>query len=270
MVSVRATSRGFQRRRALTLIELLVVVAILAILMGILLTTLGKVRESARSVLCKNKLQTVAQRFQLFADDFGHPDRGRESAQLGDKQFRIEDFQDSIYGTEEFYRPSITKLGTEPIDTRKNPLVCPDGPRELSRINSPQPAEDTIAPLANVSVGFNMRLHRASVRLTNGNFEVDVLRDVTLTARILDHPWTPLAFDVDGASAQNRPQRVLPFYSAPPVESAGLYASGKLWFPSARHGGMVHAAFIGGHVWSARRPASAPNWDWGYQPPPDE
>jgi len=252
------------------LIELLVVVGILSVLASILLTTLAKVRESARSVLCKNKLQGVAQSFQLFADDYGHPDRGRESARLGGNRFRLEDFQDSLYQTEEFYRTSIEDLGEIPLDPRKQPLVCPDGPRELARENSPDPAEDTITPLAAVSVGLNMRLHRASVRIVKGPLEIDALVDVTLDPRVINHPWTPLAFDVDGQAARPRSQPVLPFYSAPPTERTGMYASGNFWFPAARHAGQVHAAFIGGHVWSAREPAKAGDWDWAYQPPPDQ
>ncbi len=263
-------ANGRCHRPALTLVELLVVIAILSILMSILLTTLGRVRSSAKSVLCKNKLQGVAQSFQLFADDYGHADRGRESEKLGPNRFRLEDFQDSLYGTEEFFKPSINQLGTTAYDASKQPLICPDGPRGLARESSPQPAADTITPLANVSIGFNMRLHRASVEITFGASSFHALRDVTLSPRVLEHPWTPLAFDVDGAAAQSRPQPLLPFYSAPAAEPDGLYASDNFWFPSDRHAGMVHAAFIGGHVWSARNPKMAPDWNWGYQPPPDE
>jgi prepilin-type N-terminal cleavage/methylation domain-containing protein len=270
MAQARNTFSNRRTRSALTLLELLVVVAIMSILLGILVTTLGKVRESARSVLCKNKLQGVAQSFQLFADDYGHPDRGRESAKLGANQFRLEDFQDSLYETEEFFKLPPGQFGTIPLDARKQPLICPDGPKGLARDSSFQPAEDTITPLSSVSIGFNMRLHRASVKVAIGPTQIDVLRDVTLTARVLEHPWTPLAFDVDGAIAQARPQPLVPFYSAPSVEPDGMYANDAFWFPAKRHSGMVHAAFIGGHVWSAREPRMAPDWNWSYQPPPDK
>jgi len=266
----RISHKDRRRPTGLTLIELLVVTAILAILMGILATTLRQVRSAARAVICKNKLQGVTQRFQLFADDYGHADRGRESAALGPNRFRIEDFQDSLYGTEEFCPRSLENLGTTPLEAADQPLICPVGPRSLARENTPQPAEDSIKPLANVSVAFNMRLHRASVRVQHGSMSLDVLRDVTLTSRVLDHPWAPLAFDVDGAAARNRSEPILPFYSAPPVDATGLYAGGRFWFPAARHGGKVHAAFIGGHVWSAPDPAGAADWDWAYQPPPEE
>jgi prepilin-type N-terminal cleavage/methylation domain-containing protein len=275
MASDTVTTSQHQRavpgrsRWGFTLLELLVVVAIVGVLMSILATTLGRVREAARAVHCKSKLQTVAQSFQLFADDYGQAERGRESERLGPNRFRIEDFQDSLYQTEEFYRIDPGNLGPRPYDTGAHPLICPDGPRELAREASAQPAEDSITPLENVSVGFNMRLHRASVRVQHGAIEFDVLRDVTLSVRVLDHPWTPLAFDVDGAAARRRADPVLPFYSAPPIEATGMYAGGNFWFPSNRHAGQVHAAFLGGHVWSAREPERAADWDWAYQPPAD-
>ncbi len=262
--------RHQHKRPALTLIELLVVMAIMSILLSILLTTLGKVRESARSVLCKNKLQGVSQSFQLFASDYGHANRGRESERLGAHQFRLEDFQDSLYRTEEFFKNPGGPLGTIPLGAHEQALICPDGPKGLARNNTPQPAEDTLTPLSSVSIGFNMRLHKANVKIAIGPTEINVLRDVTLTPRILGHPWTPLAFDVDGAAARAKPDPLLPFYSAPSVEPDGLYANDAFWFPSRRHSGMVHAAFIGGHVWSARDAKMAPDWNWSYQPPADE
>ncbi len=57
-------------RRAFTLIELLVVIAIVAVLIGILLPTLGQARLSARSLVCLSKLKTIGAGVSLYFNDF--------------------------------------------------------------------------------------------------------------------------------------------------------------------------------------------------------
>ena len=240
--------------------------AILAVLMGIMLATLGRVRQATRSFFCKNKLQTVVQRFALFSDEYGHEDRGRDSAQLGPNRFRIEDFQERVYGIDEFY-DGPKRLGAPiPFDPHDQPLMCPEGPHELGRRPGKlSGSQSGVAPKGNVSVAFNMRLF-AATRIIGSRITP---APVTLTPRILDRPWVPLVFDVDGAYAVNVLHRD-PFFSAPAAgKTRGLYAGNRFWFPSLRHGGQLHAGFIGGHVWSSPAPARAVGWDWQYQPPPD-
>lgn len=62
--------RNKSRSRGFTLIELLVVVAIIALLIAILLPSLGKARQKAKDVQCKASLHGFSNAFAIYAAEF--------------------------------------------------------------------------------------------------------------------------------------------------------------------------------------------------------
>ena len=60
------------RKKDFTLIELLVVIAIIAILAGMLLPALGKVKGTARTIQCTSNEKSIGLLIQMYAEDFGY------------------------------------------------------------------------------------------------------------------------------------------------------------------------------------------------------
>jgi len=66
---------GQRARRAFTLIELLVVIAIIALLIGILLPSLGSARESAKLTICLSNMKQMGIAIQMYQDNNGNKAR---------------------------------------------------------------------------------------------------------------------------------------------------------------------------------------------------
>lgn len=73
MVSYYYINRGRSTTSAFTLVELLAVIAIISILSAIVITSVGKVRESANSAACLSNLRQIASAATLYSGD----NRGR-------------------------------------------------------------------------------------------------------------------------------------------------------------------------------------------------
>jgi prepilin-type processing-associated H-X9-DG protein len=177
------------------LIELLVVIAIIAILIGIIVPSLGSARQTSKSLLCLSNLRQLSMGWSMYADD--NKDvmvPGRAPNLPG-----AEGNPDNIYdiGNGEKFRPTwIARIGgyvgvyafTTPSETDgrqdyDNPVyVCPSVPDWTDERNG--------------AYGYNFQFLGNS-RVTNGKFNNYPVRRST----IRDFSQTVMAADALGTAA---------------------------------------------------------------------
>ena len=109
------------RRRGFTLVEILVVVGIIAMLIALLLPTLGKAREAANRVACAANLRSIGQGFFLYASD----NRGNFPRTYWLHEFYWTHAPDSFGGLRAFSNPTALDPFAKPTIWNWDTVVPP-------------------------------------------------------------------------------------------------------------------------------------------------
>ena len=211
---------------AFTLIELLVVISIIALLLGILLPTLGMARGTAKSAVCASNLRQLALANTAYAVDH--------------HQFLVPGAANFLNNLDRWHgRRSTTAEAFDPTRGPPWPYFGTDGLKQCPAFSSGSDFEPGFES-GNGGYGYN--------RKYAGTDTLDAVAALTseLGAKLewFVDPTRTVAF-ADTAFAQPAPDRLIEYSFAEPPTLGRFNADASIHF---RHGDTARAAWLDGHV----------------------
>jgi prepilin-type processing-associated H-X9-DG protein/prepilin-type N-terminal cleavage/methylation domain-containing protein len=242
---------GRSRRGGFTLIELLVVVGIIAVLLAILLPSLGKAKTQSKRTSCGSNIRQLGIALQAYASatDDQLPNDGLDNPNLDDASLwanvlmpymnqkpLVEQMVDNLTGA------SVMALGSS--DTKKTVMVCPDSSTAKGTAASETNAKGyfitgtsgriTLVPNASKCMSFFCYVWNSKINATDGFSKLRLSQ------------MTPAASVVMFSEKRMRTDELLPSDGFIGTSLNRLKADGKRF--ARRHGDGGNILFADGHA----------------------